>query len=66
MCNLRVTFSVAAPVAAAPGLLQLAEALLARTPAGIRPVRGVGLQLSALAPDSERGRQLSLFTSSDD
>jgi DNA polymerase-4 len=60
------TQTLATPAAAAPGLLQVAETLLARTPAGIRPVRGVGLQLAALAPDSERDRQLSLFTASED
>ena len=60
------TQTLATPAAGAADLLPVAEALLARTPAGIRPVRGLGLQLSALAPDSERDRQLSLFASADD
>jgi nucleotidyltransferase/DNA polymerase involved in DNA repair len=60
------TQTLATPAASAQVLLQVAEALLTRTPAGIRPVRGIGLQLSALAPVSERDRQLSLFSPSED
>ncbi len=60
------TQTLASPVSGAAGLLRVAETLLARTPAGIRPIRSIGLQLAALAPDSERDRQLSLFTPSED
>jgi DNA polymerase-4 len=49
------------PLQAAPVLLEAAQDLLARTPAGAREVRGVGLQLAALVPAEEGGRQLGLF-----
>jgi nucleotidyltransferase/DNA polymerase involved in DNA repair len=42
-------------------LLGVAEQLLRRTQAGARPVRGLGLQLSALIPAGEGDRQLDLF-----
>lgn len=42
-------------------LLNVAEQLLRRTQAGARPVRGLGLQLSALVPAGEGDRQLDLF-----
>lgn len=42
-------------------LLSVAEQLLRRTQAGARPVRGLGLQLSALVPAGKGDRQLDLF-----
>jgi nucleotidyltransferase/DNA polymerase involved in DNA repair len=55
------TQTLADPVTAAPVLLDVAQGLLARTPAGARPVRGVGLQLAGLVGATESDRQLSLF-----
>jgi DNA polymerase-4 len=49
------------PIAQARELLNAAEQLLRRTQAGARPVRGLGLQLSALVPATEGDRQLKLF-----
>jgi nucleotidyltransferase/DNA polymerase involved in DNA repair len=42
-------------------ILELAAALLARTQAGLRPVRGLGLAASALARPRRDERQLGLF-----
>jgi DNA polymerase-4 len=56
------TQSLVDPLRAAPPLLEVAQGLLARTPAGAREVRGVGLQLTALVPADEGERQLALFT----
>jgi nucleotidyltransferase/DNA polymerase involved in DNA repair len=50
------------PLTRAGELLSVAEQLLRRTQAGARPVRGLGLQLSALVPAGEGDRQLDLFT----
>jgi len=51
------------PVAAAPELQQVARTLLARTQAGVRPVRLVGLSLSHLVPrEPSEERQLELFS----
>jgi len=50
-----------APVSRATELLATIEQLLRRTQAGARPVRGLGLQLSALVPAGEGDRQLDLF-----
>ena len=55
------TSTVRDPISAAPRLLGLAQDLLDRTQAGARPVRGIGLQLSALIPAAESDRQLRLF-----
>jgi DNA polymerase-4 len=46
-----------------PELLEVTSRLLARTQAGARPVRGLGVQLGALAPAGEGDRQLDLFPS---
>jgi DNA polymerase-4 len=48
-------------VSAAARILELAAALLARTQAGLRPVRGLGLAASALARPRRDERQLGLF-----
>jgi len=53
--------TLSGPIAQARELLNTAEQLLRRTQAGARPVRGLGLQLSALVPATEGGRQLELF-----
>ena len=50
-----------APVGAAAAIRDLASGLLARTQAGSRPVRTLGIQLAKLAPAAESGRQLDLF-----
>ena len=52
------------PSAAAADLHAVAGRLLDRTQAGARPVRGLGIQLSLLAPAGEADRQLDLFPSS--
>ena len=49
-------------VRSAPEVLEVAERLLDRTQAGRRPVRGLGIQLSKLAPAADSDRQLDLFT----
>ena len=50
------------PVAAAPELQQIARALLARTQAGLRPIRLVGLSVSQLVGREPPGaEQLDLF-----
>ena len=54
------TLTLPAPTFRASELLACATRLLERTQAG-RPVRGLGLQLSALAPAAEGERQLDLF-----
>lgn len=50
-------------VAAAPDLAELALSLLARTDAGTRPVRGLGLTATQLSRTREVDRQLDLFSS---
>jgi len=49
------------PTAAAAELWEAARRLLGRTQAGARPARGLGIQLSQLAPAGESDRQLDLF-----
>ena len=49
------------PTAEAAELWQAARRLLERTQAGARPARGLGIQLSRLAPAGESDRQLDLF-----
>jgi DNA polymerase-4 len=49
------------PAASAAELWEAARRLLGRTQAGARPVRGLGIQLSRLAPAGETDRQLDLF-----
>jgi DNA polymerase-4 len=49
------------PTAAAAELWEAARRLLGRTQAGARPARGLGIQLSRLAPAGEADRQLDLF-----
>ena len=49
------------PTASAADLRQAAARLLERTQAGARPARGIGIQLSLLAPADEADRQLDLF-----
>ncbi len=51
------------PIAQGSELRRAATRLLERTPAGARPVRGLGIQLSRLAPAGEADRQLDLFPS---
>lgn len=60
------TRTLADPVAGATPLLEVAQGLLARTPAGARPVRGIGLQLAGLVAAEEGGRQLPLFSERSD
>ena len=55
------TLTLGQPVASAQALLDVAQELLARTQAGSREVRGIGLQLGSLLPAAEQDRQLSLF-----
>jgi len=50
-----------APGGASGELLAAALRLLERTQAGARPVRGLGIQLSALSPAGDADRQLDLF-----
>ncbi|MEM7411893.1 MAG: DNA polymerase IV [Myxococcota bacterium] len=50
-----------APVFAAADLREAAARLLDRTQAGARAVRGLGIQLSRLAPAGDAERQLALF-----
>jgi DNA polymerase-4 len=59
----RITRSttLAAPTASAAEIQRAAGDLLARTQAGSRPLRGVGIQLARLAPAQESERQLALF-----
>jgi len=49
------------PTAAASELWEAARRLLGRTQAGARPARGLGIQLSRLAPAGESDGQLDLF-----
>jgi DNA polymerase-4 len=49
-------------LARAPELLALAADLLARTQAGSRPIRGLGLAVSTLVQKRRDDRQLDLFT----
>lgn len=49
------------PTAVAAELWEAARRLLERTQAGARPARGLGIQLSRLAPAGESDRQLDLF-----
>lgn len=49
-------------LARAPELLALAADLLARTQAGTRPIRGLGLAVSTLVQKRRDDRQLDLFT----
>jgi DNA polymerase-4 len=49
------------PTGSAAALHAAANRLLERTQAGARPVRGLGIQLSLLAPVGEADRQLDLF-----
>jgi DNA polymerase-4 len=51
------------PTSAAAELFRAAQLLLERTQAGARPARGLGIQLSLLAPAGETDRQLDLFSS---
>jgi DNA polymerase-4 len=53
--------ALAAPITAAAEIQTAASRLLDRTQAGSRPVRGLGIQLSKLAPAAEADRQLDLF-----
>ncbi|MDH5566314.1 MAG: hypothetical protein OEY15_06580 [Myxococcales bacterium] len=53
--------TLAVAVDRAPDLLGTAEQLLRRTQVGARPVRRLGLQLSALIPAGTIDRQLTLF-----
>jgi len=57
--------TVEAPLAAAADLHERAAALLARTQAGSRPVRGAGIVLGGLAPAAREDRQLDLFSPRD-
>jgi DNA polymerase-4 len=52
------------PTAAAADLWEAARRLLGRTQAGARPARGLGIQLSRLAPAGEVDGQLDLFSPS--
>lgn len=56
------SMSLGGPSAAAPELHQHALALLEKTQAGPRRVRGLGLQLSRLVLSVEADRQLDLFS----
>jgi DNA polymerase-4 len=56
------TLTLQEPVASAVDLRAVAQELLARTPAGARPVRGLGLQLARLGPADAGDRQLRLFS----
>ncbi|MDH3212572.1 MAG: hypothetical protein OEM05_08815 [Myxococcales bacterium] len=53
--------TLASPVAQAAEIQEVALDLLARTQAGSRAVRGLGIQLARLGPAGEKGRQLDLF-----
>jgi DNA polymerase-4 len=53
--------TLAAPIASAAAIHRIAAQLMARTQAGSRPARGLGIQLGRLQRDTETGRQLDLF-----
>ena len=53
--------TLASPIAAAAAIHEVVLRLLARTQAGERPVRGLGIQLARLQRDTEVDRQLDLF-----
>jgi DNA polymerase-4 len=53
--------TLTAPIASAAGIQQVAVRLLARTQAGSRPSRGLGIQLGRLQHEGEGDRQLDLF-----
>jgi DNA polymerase-4 len=55
------TRTAARAMAAAPDLAELAMSLLARTDAGTRPVRGLGLTVTQLKRRAEEDPQLDLF-----
>jgi DNA polymerase-4 len=50
-----------APIASTSEIHQIAAQLLARTQAGSRPARGLGIQLGRLQRDTDTDRQLDLF-----
>jgi nucleotidyltransferase/DNA polymerase involved in DNA repair len=53
--------AVATPLASAAEIHAVAQHLLGRAQAGVRAIRGLGIQLSKLVPQSETDRQLDLF-----
>jgi DNA polymerase-4 len=53
--------TLAAPIGSGVAIHQVAVQLLARTQAGSRPVRALGIQLALLERDTEVNRQLDLF-----
>lgn len=53
--------TLSSPTSSAAEIQQVAVHLLGRTQAGLRPVRGLGIQLAGLAPAAERAAQLDLF-----
>jgi DNA polymerase-4 len=53
--------TVTAPIASAAAIHRIAAQLLARTQAGSRPARGLGIQLGRLQRDTDTDRQLDLF-----
>ena len=53
--------TLAAPIASSAAIHRIAAQLMARTQAGSRPARGLGIQLGRLQRDTETGRQLDLF-----
>jgi DNA polymerase-4 len=56
------TVTLESAIAGAPEIQARAAGLLDRTQAGVRPVRGVGISLAALAPAAREDRQLDLFS----
>jgi DNA polymerase-4 len=53
--------TLGAPIASATAIHRIAAQLLARTQAGSRPARSLGIQLGRLQRDTETDRQLDLF-----
>jgi len=54
--------ALSAPLASAAEIHAVAQHLLGRAEASVRPIRGLGIQLGKLFPQGESDRQLDLFS----
>lgn len=54
--------ALSTPLGSAAEILAVAQHLLGRAQASVRPIRGLGIQLAKLVPQRESDRQLDLFS----
>jgi nucleotidyltransferase/DNA polymerase involved in DNA repair len=54
--------ALSTPIASAAEIHAVAQHLLGRAQASLRPIRGLGIQLAKLVPQRETARQLDLFS----